>query len=175
MTMTDKLSPSPSSPRLDRWGWGIILFFLVIFAANAVLVVMGQRSWPGLVTVNHYQKGLAYNQVLQAQKQQDALNWTVTLQSDRLQAQRAGRVWLQVTDRDGQPVRGALVEGFLVRPVGGESDVQFVMQADEPGRYVTRITPPAPGVWDVKIRLLTKETGVDFRYVERITVSTNDQ
>ncbi|MBF0455580.1 MAG: FixH family protein [Magnetococcales bacterium] len=156
--------------RFEPWPTAIVLFFLVVFAANAVMVILGIDSWPGLVSNNHYEQGLAYNQVINAQKAQDKMGWQVQLHANNLQANQTGLLSLLLLDREGEPVKGAQVEGVLFRPLGEGSDITFLLLETEPGHYATTITPSKPGAWDVKISA-KKTAKADFRYVERITVA----
>ena len=143
---------------------------MVVFAANAVMVILGIESWPGLVTQNHYQKGLQYNQVISAQKNQDKLGWSVTLAAESLRAGQPSPLSLHLTDPNNQPVQHAQIEGILFRPLGEGLDLSFLLLEKQPGHYMTMLTPPKPGVWDVKIRA-RKTAAIDFRYVQRITVA----
>jgi nitrogen fixation protein FixH len=171
--MNTESKPPPSTPtwKLDSWAIAIIVFFLIVFAANAVLVILGQQSWPGLVTENHYQKGLEYNQVIAAQKKQEKLGWQIRLLNDPLFSEKPGLLSVMLTGREGKPIENASVEGVLFRPLGEGSDQPFLMRQAKPGLYTTTITPPKPGEWDIKIRAKTTAKS-DFRYVERITVGS---
>jgi nitrogen fixation protein FixH len=168
-------NPDEHAPRrFEPWPTAIVLFFLVVFAADATMVLMGINSWPGLVTDNHYKKGLEYNQVIHAQTAQDQLGWSITLNSKKLVAGRPGEIAVTLTDRENRALQNAQVEGILFRPVGEGHDLAFLLREEKPGIYSTSITPPKPGAWDVKIRA-RKTSKVDFRYVERITISKQEE
>ncbi|MBF0447057.1 MAG: FixH family protein [Magnetococcales bacterium] len=160
----------PPKKRFEPWIVAIFIFFAIVFAANAVMVVLGINSWPGLVAQNHYQKGLQYNQVIDAQKAQDQLGWQVNLNTDRLQPAESGKLSISLNDRENKPVQGAQVEGILFRPLGEGADQRFLLLEERPGLYSATINPAKPGVWDVKIRI-QKSSGIDFRYVKRITLA----
>ncbi|MBF0443956.1 MAG: FixH family protein [Magnetococcales bacterium] len=158
-----------STRRFEPWPTAIVLFFLVVFSADAIMITMGLNSWPGLVNKNPYQHGLHYNKVINAQSKQDKLGWSIKLHSENLVAGKEGKISVTISGRENIAVQRAQVEGILFRPVGEGSDLAFLLKEEKPGVYSTMITPPKHGNWDVKIRAI-KTANVDFRYVERITV-----
>jgi|SaaInl7_135m_RNA_FD_contig_81_734372_length_2185_multi_3_in_0_out_0_2 nitrogen fixation protein FixH len=158
--------------RFEPWPTAIVLFFLVVFSADAIMVTMGLNSWPGLVNKNPYQHGVQYNKVINAQNRQDKLGWTIELNSKNLVAGKEGKISVTLTGRENIAVQKAQVEGILFRPVGEGSDLAFLLKEEKPGVYSAMITPPKQGNWDVKIRAI-KTANVDFRYVERITVQNS--
>ncbi|NGZ06897.1 MAG: FixH family protein [Magnetococcales bacterium] len=158
--------PKRSIFRLEPWPTAIVLFFVVVVVVNILFIRMSMRSWTGLVTEGAYDKGLAYNRVLEANKVQDAMGWQVALDDGELWADREARLRLTLLDRGGTPVRGAQVEGRLLRPVQSGSDLEFVMTELEPGRYEVRLHLPLPGVWDLK--LLVRQGAAEYRLVRRM-------
>jgi nitrogen fixation protein FixH len=159
--------------RFEPWPTAIVLFFLVVFSADAIMVTMGMNSWPGLVNKNPYQNGLKYNKVINAQNRQDKLGWNIKLHSENLVAGKEGKISVTITGRENIAVQKAQVEGILFRPVGEGSDLAFLLKEEKPGQYSAMITPPKQGNWDVKIRAI-KTASIDFRYVERITVQKSN-
>ncbi|MBF0380895.1 MAG: FixH family protein [Magnetococcales bacterium] len=158
--------------RFEPWPTAIVIFFLVVFSADAIMITLGMNSWPGLVNKNHYQHGINYNKVINAQNRQDKLGWTIKLNSNNLVAGKEGKIAVTLMGRENKAVEKAQVEGVLFRPVGEGSDLVFLLKEEKPGLYSAMIAPPKKGIWDVKIRA-TKTSSVDFRYIERITVQQN--
>ncbi|MEQ1705902.1 MAG: FixH family protein, partial [Rickettsiales bacterium] len=58
-----------------RVWWYFVAFFGFIAAVNAVMVTLAIRTHSGVVTEHPYEKGLAYNQVVEAEKNQQKLGW----------------------------------------------------------------------------------------------------
>ena len=174
MNSEEQHSPQQTTERrFEPWPTAIVIFFVVVFIANAIMIMLGRDSWPGLVSKNHYQQGLSYNKVINAQKAQDRLGWSFAIEGvSQLVAGESGDMVLRLSDSTGKPVRHAQVEGILFRPLGEGVDLGFLMQENAPGLYSTTLTPPLPGAWDIKIRV-QKTAAVDLRYVERITVANN--
>lgn len=152
--------------RLEPWPTAIVLFFVVVVVVNVVFIRLSMTSWTGLVTEGAYDKGLAYNRVLQAQQAQNALGWQVTLDDAELVSGQEGVLRLRVLDRQGVPVAGARAEGKLSRPVQQGMDQAFVFSEQEPGRYATRLRLPLPGVWDLK--LLVVQGSGEYRLARRV-------
>ncbi|MBF0193218.1 MAG: FixH family protein [Magnetococcales bacterium] len=169
--MNEQTTETQEKParRFEPWPTAIVLFFLVVFSADAIMITMGLNSWPGLVNKNPYQNGINYNKVIQAQNKQDKLGWSIKLNSESLVAGQEGKISVSITGKENIAVQKAQVEGILFRPVGEGIDIAFLLKEEKPGLYSAMITPPKEGNWDVKIRAI-KSASADFRYVERITV-----
>lgn len=152
--------------RLEPWPLAIVLFFLVVFVVNAVFISLSMRTWTGLVTDGAYVKGLAFNQVLHAQHQQDALGWQIKLDSTGLSVGQEGELIVTISDRNGQPISKAEVKGLLFRPIQQAMDRSFVMSGQQPGQYKATVLIPLPGQWDVKLQAVVGSDS--YRYVHRI-------
>jgi len=58
------------------WGpWVFFAMFAVIIAVNGVMVAFAFGTWTGLETDGAYEKGLSYNDTLEAARRQAALGW----------------------------------------------------------------------------------------------------
>lgn len=154
--------------RIEPWPLAIIIFFAVVFSANAVLIYLAVNSKNGLVTDDYYKKGITYNKVIEAQKVQDALGWTGKAEAGGLAVGEAGTFRFSLTDRDGAPVTGARVEAILFRPTKEGFDQKTALAESAPGTYQGQVRPPLPGRWDLKISAVHPEGG--YRYAQRIEV-----
>jgi nitrogen fixation protein FixH len=165
-------APSPKNEKSDRklepWPVAIVSFFVVVLIANIIMIYLGQNSWPGLVTNDHYNKGLAYNEVLAAQEFQDRLGWQAGLKV--AQPAKDGKVKLLFTlkNRDGIRIIDAEVKGELLRPLGDGKRHNVILSVDSQGDYVGNLNVAQAGNWDVQI--IAKAQQADFRFVERISV-----
>jgi nitrogen fixation protein FixH len=159
--------PADSKP-IDRWmPWLFVLFFLVVFVVNGIMVYVGAVSWTGLETKQHYVKGLAYNKTLDAVDRQKARGWTGAL-SIRPEVQ--GRVNLDFVlhDKQEHAIAGATVTARLVRPTSEGHDLEVRMDDYGRGRYVGVAKLDLRGQWDV--RVVAKHPSGDFRLTRRIVV-----
>ncbi|MBF0294755.1 MAG: FixH family protein [Magnetococcales bacterium] len=153
----------------ESWPTAIVLFFVVVVGVNLLFIWVGRSTWTGVVTEQAYDKGVAFNRVLDAQKGQDALGWRVALNSAGLRVGAAGRLIVDVRDREGKPLSDARIEGELIRPVTQGMDRAFLMSAvgeGGGGGYQAELTVPLHGWWEVRLRI--EANGSQYRYVQRI-------
>lgn len=150
-----------------EWPIGIILFFILVFMANGVLVYLANSSWNGVVTTDHYQKGLAYDQVLAAQARQEALGWQGEL-TPRFPGGQRVEFAFSLRDRDSAPLEGGAVTILLFRPTLAGHDREVTLREEAPGRYTGGVAAPLPGWWEV--RLSAVREGESYRMSHRIQV-----
>jgi nitrogen fixation protein FixH len=163
-----------------RWfHWGpaaIILFFVVLFTLDGVLVVISSRGlpepvaafvlpgdterapvnsvFPGVVARDYQKKESLYNAYLEQVREQQQRGWQVRkgwLQTPVAGAGAPFRV--EVRENDGTPVRFAEVSGVFQRPSDSRLDRPFVLQEDAPGSYGGDLVLPQPGVWRLVLQI----------------------
>jgi nitrogen fixation protein FixH len=142
-------------------------FFSAMLIANAFFVYFALSSFPGVVTEQAYEDGLAYNGKIAASRAQVELNWDV-----------AGKVWrdadgnaqITVTARDaaGAPLAGLSVGASLLRPASPEPARDAVLYEGEAGTYRAELTGIAPGRWILDLVAETGRDGEAFRSRNRI-------
>ncbi len=157
MAMANNRAPGWWYPWLFVGGLGIVVIvngFLVYFAIN---------SWTGLSTEGHYDKGLAYNQTLDAQRQQNALGWKANFIYNL-----DGNISVRLTDTNGKPLDNLKVKAQLYRPSQDDVDYIVDLQRTLAGTYQAKPQLPLPGLWEVR---LSANRGSDtFRLRRRIQV-----
>ncbi|MDJ0686585.1 MAG: FixH family protein [Alphaproteobacteria bacterium] len=160
----------------NRIPYLFFVFFAVIFAVNGYLVYLATTSWVGLVTENPYDRGLNYNQVLEAQRSQEALGFTHTAALNDIRFEDGawtGVLSVSIQDADGQPLSGVAVVGVLER-VGRFSQV-FEIQFAPAGmdRFEAPVHGPLGGRWSFRGAVTAEHNGaaVDYRIAETFTVS----
>jgi nitrogen fixation protein FixH len=131
--------------------------FGVIIAVNGALIYWATASWPGLSSDNHYERGLEYNEVLEAKRQQAALGWSIQADLGQPLDGKADLI-VSLTGKTGQPLYADNVTAELRRPAveGFDSRMQLVSLGE--GRYRGEAELPQPGVWDL---VLLIERGAD--------------
>lgn len=126
---------------------GLVAFFGIIFAVNAVFIYESLSTYTGVVANEPYRKGLNYNERIAADKAQQALGWTVevalTGTGDGLD--------IVVHDRNGNPVGGLGFEGRLGRPATAALDVALGVKETAPGRYRASFAMLESGAWQVDL------------------------
>lgn len=147
-----------------RWiPWIFVAGFGVVTAVNAVMIWIAVGSFTGLDTRHSYDRGLTYNRNIEAQRRQEALGWQAALVS-RVVDGAATELVLDIVDAEGRLLSDATVEGMLRRPSAAALDRAVELLPDAPGRYRTRLDLPAPGLWDVHLRITR---GTDRLVVDR--------
>ena len=152
--------------RGSRWiPCAFVAFFGVVLLANGAMIWLAFATWTGLETEGAYQKGLAYNRVLDQAAAQDALGWDVDLDL----AQREGRglaLALALADRHGDLIEDASVSARFVRPTHEGHDRVVVLPHRYGGAYEARIELPLAGQWDV--HLTVEHAGEIWREARRV-------
>jgi nitrogen fixation protein FixH len=123
---------------------GLAGFFGVMLLANAVFVYFAVATFSGGDTSKPYQKGLNYNQTIEADAMQAARGWQAEL------GYRAGTLAFRVTDRTGAPVTGLHVAADLARPATDKEDRHVVLPETAAGRYEAAIDLPQ-GQWVISV------------------------
>jgi nitrogen fixation protein FixH len=122
-------------------------FFGAILIVNGVFLYYAVATFGGGDTSSPYQKGLRYNQTIAEDALLAERGWSSGLAYDR----NAGRISLQLRDRQDQPVRGLRLDGSAGRPATDRHDVRFAFDEAEPGTYVAALDL-GPGQWVVQLR-----------------------
>ncbi|MBY0406750.1 MAG: FixH family protein [Rickettsiales bacterium] len=131
--------------RQDRWiPWYFVLFFAVIFAVDGTMVTLALRTHTGLVTDHPYEKGLAYNRVVEAYAKQAELGWqgTIILES--------GEITFTLRDAAGHIVKADRVTAKFTRPTqsGMDTTIPLTPSAES---WKAALTLPAPGLWEMHV------------------------
>jgi nitrogen fixation protein FixH len=142
--------------------------FFVIFAANAAMVGVALDSWRGLVTTDAYDKGVAYQRAIEAEKREEALGWSIDLSVEHPRPKRAD-VTVSVTDDRGRPLDADRVRVGFVRPTQEGYDSLHTLTALGGGKFAKSVQLPLKGLWELRIEA---EKGRDaVRVSRRITVT----
>ena len=120
-----------------------IAFFGVIIAVNSVFLYMAMKSNTGVIAENAYEKGLAYNQILETARQQPSLQDKMTYENGTLK-------W-QVADEGGAPLKGGQASVTLVRPVKSGYDFALPLKETSPGLYIVNPEFPMHGLWTARL------------------------
>lgn len=156
-------TPRPS----DRWiPWYIAAFFVVLTLTLVPMCIIAVRTNTGVVTENAYEKGIAYNKIIQAEEQQDSLKW----QGGLSVTPASGKAMMdfRLKDASGKPLDKAAVKLWLVRPAQGGMDQQATMQDHGDGAYQAEIQLPQRGLWEARVSATLD--GHNYQVVKRIVI-----
>lgn len=140
-----------------RVWWYFVAFFGVIAAVNATMVTIAIRTHSGVVTEHPYEKGLAYNAVVDAEKKQEALGW-----KSRITYENAA-LHFTVWDKNNQPLTPDSAKATITRPTQQGMDFKSDLTGES-----TPITFPAPGLWEVRVDAV--HAGAHYQQSQRIVV-----
>ncbi len=133
-------------PARGRWiPWVFVGMMLLVIGVNGVLITSAVRSFAGTTTGHAYDRGRAYNHILEEAERQAALGWQASV------ALAGGVLSVGVADRTGRPVEGRLT-GLLLRPLDGRT-LPLDLTAAAPGQWSAVALPPAAGQWEARLAL----------------------
>lgn len=124
--------------------------FAVIIAANGTMVFVAMNTWRGLQTENAYEKGVAYNQALEARDRQVALGWDLGVEVKTPGGQHAN-VRIALADAQGAPLIADRVRVGFVRPTQEGYDSIHELTGHGDGTYSASADLPLPGLWELRI------------------------
>lgn len=129
----------------------IVLFFLTFITVDMYFLYTAKRTHTGVKVDNAYEKGLAYNKVVDAAHTQEKLGWQSEI------SYQTGRLVATVTDKTGKGISGAHVRAEISRPLSGDFDRTVTLEESQAGQYDLVTKFPAKGQWDVRIYVKWKE------------------
>ena len=149
------MSLSHTRPGFRLTGWHVLAIFVVFFgvtiAVDSVMVMDAYTTYPGEVSSQPYEEGLAWDSELDQQHAQAALGWRMTA---GLVA--PGLIELTARDRAGAPVVLPRIDARIERPATeqGRRDIRFLQTA--PGVYRAQVGALS-GAWDLRLTAYDRE------------------
>lgn len=142
---------------------GFLTAFALVAAVNGFFVWSAVSTFSGLAGDDGYRKGLAYNSTLAEAAQQNRLGWKAALSVDDKQ-----QLQLALTDAAGAPLNGYTIAGSLERPAASQWDQDLAFAPAGSGRYEASLNATGYGTWIATLLVSRPETGVVFRWKERL-------
>ncbi|MCB1531960.1 MAG: FixH family protein [Alphaproteobacteria bacterium] len=151
--MSEDALPNPK----DKWiPWYFVIFFAVIAILDGTFVYMAVSTQTGVVTEQPYEKGLAYNDVLEQAKTQPQITQKPRYENGLLR-------W-QLADQDGRAITNAQVTARITRPVQEGYDFDITLDHVGGGVYQAKLNAPLPGLWMAKLSSQWDNTQYQTRY-----------
>lgn len=135
-----------------------VLFFGTIIAVNALMATLAVRTQSGLVTDHAYEKGLAYNTVVTAEKAQEALGWKSDVTYEN------GSLGFVLYDKAGKKLAYESATATITRPT--QQGMDFTVSLPASGSAAADF--PAKGLWHVEVDALYH--GTSYQYSTRLIV-----
>lgn len=114
------------------------LFFGVIVAVNAVFIIKALETHSGVVTERPYEKGLAFNKILEKARAQPDINHKI--------------LYAEGVLRWEFPIENADVIAVIVRPIKDGYDFEIPLEYVGDGVYQGKPQLPHLGAWTVKLK-----------------------
>lgn len=120
----------------------MLAFFGVIFVVNGYFLYQALATNTGVVALEPYRKGLAYNARIAADEEQSALGL-----SGELKIAADGQVVFDARDRSGTPLSGSIVRVMVGRPSNARFDRHVELIANESGMFTGSVGSLESGTW----------------------------
>ncbi len=157
---------SVAASKVSLRGWQVFAilvgFFLTVAAVDGILITKAVSTFSG-DTADAYRKGLAYNQTLQEEADQNRLGWHESRTFDS----KAGRLAIALTDENRQPIEGLLVKAEIGRATTDIFDRRFDLVSTGNGTYTADILGLSEGTWTLSVTAAENDKVV-YRSKERI-------
>jgi nitrogen fixation protein FixH len=127
----------------------IITVCILVLLLTVGTIVIGSRSFDGVVVEKPYETGLAWDK---AEQQREKLGWNVSLDSPSFRTGRNDLV-IMVADRDRRIIGDARVDLKVTRPSTTSFDRSYAAEPQADGRYRASVELAQPGNWDVIVRV----------------------
>lgn len=134
----------------DKWiPWYFVMFFTAIALLDGIFVYLAVSTQTGVVTEHAYEKGLAYNHVLEEALAQPDWQQAATFKDGTL-------IWT-LADENGTPITDAVVTAHINRPVQDGYDFDITLVHTNNGEYRTPLDLPLLGQWQANLSSTWKD------------------
>ncbi|MEM6711152.1 MAG: FixH family protein [Pseudomonadota bacterium] len=131
----------------DRWiPWLFVLGFLILFAVTGTFVKLALGTFPGLITTNAYERGLAYDEVIAAEQAQAARGWQMSLDLPRYSGE-GQTVSVTLHDKNGEALSNGHVTLMAERMTRYAQQIHADLTYKGDGVYEGPIEFPISGRW----------------------------
>ena len=137
--------------------WYFVMFFVFIALMNTVMVTLAVRTDTGIVTEHPYEKGLAYNKVVEAEVKQQLLQWSSDIKYEK------GILYFTLKDKENKLIIPEKTIATITRPTQDGMDFSVELKNGK-----SSISFPVKGLW--KVRVDTTYNNIHYQKSKRIVV-----
>ncbi len=147
-------------------GKRVFLYFLMFFGSismvDAFFVYSAISTHTGVVTENPYEKGLAYNKILEQAKQQKNINVIST------QVYENGVLSMTLHDRDGRAIENAAITAKIIQPIKNGKSKDVILEYSGNGLYTVVFQDAVVGHWRAHLEAIWNNQ--DYQKTIELTV-----
>jgi nitrogen fixation protein FixH len=157
---------------VKRIAWIFAIFFSTFIIVDIAYITIAEKTWRGLVTEDGYQKGLQYNQTIEAVKEQKELGWKLQIKYQATDTKK-GVLLVELLNKNNQKIVDANLVANIKRPVQIGQDFVVELKFDaETASYNSVVEFPMIGQWDVEIIAKTNDVRKNDIYqdVKRLVI-----
>lgn len=149
------ISQDNKSALRNPWVLGWLTLLVTVLGVNIAFIVTAFKTSPGLVEEGYYEKGRDHEKNFQKKiEARNRLGWDISLQTPEEITLGSQSVYsINIVDKVGMPLRGAMVSLQAYRPSDASADIQTEMQSIADGVYQTSINLPLKGIWDLRVKV----------------------
>ncbi|MBI5665581.1 MAG: FixH family protein [Nitrospirae bacterium] len=146
----------------------IIIVSIIGVAAVAGSIVVGVKSFDGIVTEHPYEKGLAWDEIRNKEKE---LGWSVDIENTEF-VMGDNEVSISVLDKSGRRLTGSLINVMICRQATTAYDKRFDPIKVEEGTFRAKVNFPLYGYWDMAMDV--SSGGETLLFKKRVFVDKKD-
>ncbi|MFG0259689.1 MAG: FixH family protein [Phycisphaerales bacterium JB041] len=147
---------------------GFVLALLGMSVTMVTITVVAAVGDPSFaVESDYHDKAIRWDDQVAQEARNAELGWRVAPSLGSMPDSGGPALFVRLTDRDGSPISGAVVEGssFHYAAADRVQTLSFV-EAGEPGAYAAPARLERAGLWD--LRLTVDAAGEHFTYRQRL-------
>jgi len=136
----------------------ISMVIMIGLIATAGSVIVGLKSFDGIVTEHPYETGILWDVI---RKKKDDLGWRIDMKNRDF---RTGEndIIISVLDKYDKPLAGSAITVMISRPATSAYDRYFHTIKLKEGLFRSMINFPLYGYWDVRIKVDQDKNNISF-------------
>ena len=152
--------------------WPFVIVGMLLFHATLILgtIAVVSARHDLYVEPDYYAKAVDWDNQREMREMAEKMGWAIDIGlQDDAENQSSKSMLVSITDRNNQPIDGALVELEAVHPAYANDRINRVLIGEGQGHYQKTIAINEPGFW--KIKLSIRHQGVEAIVLREIKVN----
>ncbi len=151
--------------RDKRIPYYFVAFFVGLALVDGIMVTLAIRTQTGTVTEHPYEKGLAYNKVVDAANAQAELGWSGDIQfTPSTLGSLSGIITIHLQDKTSQRLTPDAASIHFTRPT--QAGMDFTVDMGNSAQH--SLAFPVKGLWEA--RLFIRHQGTDYQTSKRMVI-----